>query len=531
MRRLVALSILFCLVIVVHSQDSTFTLTLLQTSDTHSNHLPRSNGDGGVARQASVVNQIRAEEDNVLLIDTGDRFSGTLFYTLYRGSEQSSIMNALGYDAMVLGNHEFNDGDATLANFIGELNFPIVVANADFSGSPELSDLIQPYTILEVNGERIGLIGLILADTPNISSPSPAITFSDDYANIANQYAEELTEQGINKIILLSHIDYAVDLTILPQLRNIDVVMGGNSDSFFSNTLVNAIAPAPFFTEDADGQRLYYTQAGSNNAYLARLDVTFDADGVVTNATGDTILLSRYITPDPILEAIVVPLSAGVEELQNSSIGATTLVNLDGTRSLCRSETCSMGNVIADSIRIYTGAEIALVNAGGIRASLPEGDITMGQVMTVQPFANTIRTFIASGRVIRDALENGVSRVGLLADGTLDYENLSGRLMQVSGLRYSYDPRQEVGSRILSVEVMSSDGTYQPLLDGMNYLVATNNFILNGGDGYSMLAEDTVEQQSDGRYDYEILIEYLLVFSPISEELVSEQRITLQLNN
>lgn len=526
-RFLVMLSFFVASLSGVIAQES-FSLTILHTSDTHAHHAPVSSGNGGVARQASVVNQIRAEGGNVLLVDTGDRFSGTLFHTLYQGTDQVQVMTALGYDALTLGNHEFDEGDATLAAFLGTVNFPTIVSNIDVSASPELKDLIKPYAIIDINGEKVGLLGLILAETPSISSPSAGIVFSNDYANIANQTAETLLAEGVNKIVLLAHIGYQADLDLLPQLKNIDVVVGGNTDEVFSNTLQVAVQRYPFVGEDADGKPIYYVQAGSDNLYLGRLDITFDAEGVVTSASGDSILLSRYISPDPALETLVAQLAVGVKELEQTSIGAETMMPLEGNREICRAEECALGSILADSMRLVTGAEIALANGGGIRASLDAGDITVGEIMAVQPFGNIVLTFDIDGRSLREALENGVSRVTLNAEGQIERAGLNGRFLQVSGLRYSYNPRQEVGSRIVSVEVQNADGTYSPLLDSQVYRVATNNFLAEGGDGYTVLAENARNVALDGQYDYEVLTDYLVFNTPIDETVIgTEPRITV----
>lgn len=155
-------SLLLVVGAVVSAQDEeTFSLTILHTNDTHSHHEPNSNDDGGAARQASVVRQVRGEVENVLLLDGGDRFTGTLFHQQYRGQDNVQIMNAIGYDAMTLGNHEFDDGDDVLAEFIDGLNFPVVTANVDFSESEILAGKVEPYAVLDVAGEQIGVIGLV----------------------------------------------------------------------------------------------------------------------------------------------------------------------------------------------------------------------------------------------------------------------------------------------------------------------------------------------------------------------------------
>lgn len=513
--------------VVVNAQEDTYRLTILHTNDTHAAHEPQSNGNGGVALQASVTNQILAEGGNTLLVDAGDRFTGTLYHTVYEGSDQVQIMNALGYQAMTLGNHEFDNGDDKLQAFLNGLNFPVVSANVDLSAVEGYGDLVKPYTIIEVNGQQIGVIGLTTADTVTSSSPNKAIVFSNDYAGKANEAAQALTDAGVNKIILLTHLGIQEELALLPLLQNIDVVLGGHSHTLLSNAYVGAADRYPVVAEDATGGIIYYAQVGEKNIYLGRLDVTFDATGVVTVASGDAILLSRYITPDATLVGLIAELSAPVEELKAQPINATTDVLLDGDRRICRIEECNLGNLIADAMRASTGAQIALMNGGGVRANIEPGDITLGEVLTVQPFGNTLATFEATGATIRAALENSVSRIAINDAGQIERDGGSGRFLQVSGIRFSYDPALEAGSRVVSVDVLQADGSFAPLDDVATYTVVTNNFVRTGGDGYSMFAEEAINAYDFGDVDYSVTAEYLASISPISAMVDAENaRIT-----
>ncbi|MBZ0274994.1 MAG: metallophosphoesterase, partial [Anaerolineae bacterium] len=188
---------------VTMAQDETFALTIMHTNDVHAHHDPNSNGDGGAARQAAVVNQIRTAVPNSLLIDGGDRFTGTLYHVQYRGQDSAQVMNIIGYNAMTLGNHEFDDGDDTLAAFVDAVNFPVVTANVDFSESPVLAGKINPWTILEVGGQQIGVIGLVTPEAPVISSPGAELVFNSDLVGVTQAAVDELTAQGVNKIILV----------------------------------------------------------------------------------------------------------------------------------------------------------------------------------------------------------------------------------------------------------------------------------------------------------------------------------------
>jgi len=522
--------VLLCLALVlllavsaVAAQDDTFSLTIMHTNDTHAGHEPQSNGNGGVAREAAVVKQIRGQVDNSVLLDAGDRFTGTLFHTQYLGQDQVQIMNLLGYDAMTLGNHEFDNGDDILAKFIEGLKFPVVNANIDASASPVLKDKWTPTTVLDVGGQKIGVIGLTTADVPDIASPGKELVFNGDYAKVVNDAAAQLTEQGVNKIILLTHTGIEVDTTLLPQLENVDVVVGGHSHTLLSNTYKGAADAYPLKFNSASGEPMYYVQAGSNNVYLGRLDVVFDANGVVTSAAGDTILLSQYITPDTEMNDLVAELSVPIAEMRNTAIGATTDVLLVGDRAVCRVEECNMGDVIADAMRAETGAQIAIMNGGGVRASIEPGEITLGEVLTVQPFSNLISTFELKGADVVAALENGVSQL-VVENGKVKREGAPGRFPQVSGLRYTIDPTKEPGSRIVSVEVEGKNGDYAPIDLEAVYKMVTINFVRLGGDGYTVLAENAINPYDFGHVDYEATVAYLKANSPIKTE--PEGRIT-----
>ncbi|PJF25989.1 MAG: multifunctional 2',3'-cyclic-nucleotide 2'-phosphodiesterase/5'-nucleotidase/3'-nucleotidase, partial [Phototrophicales bacterium] len=486
MRFFVSLAAVALLAANVSAQD-TFRLTVLHTNDQHAAHEPFSGGNGGVARQATVQNQIMAEGGNVLLLDAGDRFTGSLFHQQYRGQDQVQLMNALGYNAMTLGNHEFDDGEDVLLAFLQGLTFPVVTANVDFTAFPEIDALVSPYAVLEVGGQQIGVVGLTTADSVVTSSPSRDIIFSDDYAGAVAGAVAELTDIGINKIILLTHIGIDLDRALLESLAGVDLVLGGHSHTLLSNTLRAGVDVYPIAAQTSAGEPIYYAQAGSNNVYLGRLDVTFDAAGVVTAISGEPILLSRYITPDADIQAILTELAGPIEELRATPIGATASNLLVGDRTVCRVEECVLGTLLADAMLAEARAQIAITNGGGIRADIDAGEITLGEILTVLPFGNLASTVDLTGAQVIQALENGVSRI-TVENGQVVRAGASGRFPQVAGIRYSYDPTQPAGSRIVSVEVRGEDGSFSPLDPEVVYKVVTNDFMLSGGDGYSVFA-------------------------------------------
>lgn len=519
MRRVLVLLMVALLVIgmvpLVQAQDEeTFALTIMHTNDTHAWFNPASGGNGGVAREAAVVKQIRAGVANSILVDAGDRFTGTLFHQQYHGQGNAQVMNLLGYDVMTLGNHEFDNGDEILSAFLDMVDFPVVNSNVDFSGSPVLADKVAPYAILEVGGQQIGVVGVITPETDILSSPGDELVFNTDLAGAVQPVVDELTGMGVNKVILLTHIGYNLDVELAAQISGVDVIVGGHSHTLLSNDLSGAAGPYPTEVDSASGEPVLVVAAGERNIYLGRLDVEFDADGLVSDYDGGPILLSQYITPDPAMVTLVEALEAPLEELRATVVGESS-VFLVGDRSVCRAEECNLGNLIADAIIANTGVDIAFQNGGGIRADIDEGEVTMGEVLTVLPFGNLIATFELSGADVWAALENGVSQV----------EDGAGRFAQVGGLRYTWDGSQEPGSRIVSVDVLNKEtGEYEPIDLEKIYYCAANDYMRNGGDGYAVFAENSINPYDYGTPLDVAVADYIAANSPVAPEV--EGRIT-----
>ncbi|MCY4023937.1 MAG: 5'-nucleotidase C-terminal domain-containing protein [Anaerolineaceae bacterium] len=527
MQRNVALlfAIALCVMLVapLSAQDESFELTIMHTNDVHAEHEPDRDGNGGAARQATVVRQIRDEVANSLLLDGGDRFTGTLFHIQWMGQDSAQIMNMIGYDAMTLGNHEFDNGDDVLAAFIDALEFPVVTANVDFSESPHLAGKIEPMVTLDVAGESIGIIGLVTPDSEILASPGPELVFEHDLATVAQNAVDDLTAAGVNKIILLTHIGYEADIEVAQQVSGVDVVVGGHTNTFLSNRYTGAIGEYPTVLESASGEPVLVVQASARTHYLGRLDLEFDGAGVLSDWEGDAILLSRYIAAAPDVADLVAGLAEPIAALRQQVV-AEAAVKLDGARSICRVEECNLGNLIADALREETGAQITYMNGGGIRSDIEAGVITMGHILTVQPFNNVTSTFDLTGSDVLAMLENSVSRIQLNEQGQVQRGGASGRFLQISGARFSIDPTQEVGSRIVSVEVLNDMGEFEPLDPEAVYSIAGNNYVRTGGDGYSVLEENAINPYDGGRVDFNVTLDYLVANSPVSP--ATEGRIT-----
>ncbi len=490
-----------------------FKLTILHTNDIHAHHAPV-NGDGGAALASSVIKQVRASNPNTLLLSAGDTFMGTLFYVKYHGLDSAELMNIMKYDAMTLGNHEFDEGDGNLALFIEKLKFPVVAANLNIDKSKTLKK-IAPYVILQKGGEKIGVIGLANPDTPSMSRPGSDLIFSAELASVTQSRVDELVGMGVNKIIVLSHIGYGADQELGKSVKGVDIIVGGHTHTLLANFDNRAAGPYPTIVQNPEGKTVLVVQAGQYEEYIGKLDVEFDPNGELVSSKGDTVYLSHYITPDPIISSLVGKLFAPINALTKEVIGTST-VYLEGDRKICRLQECNLGNLLTDAMRAQTGVQVALENGGGIRASIKEGNVTLGDVLTVLPFGNLVSTFSLSGENLLAALENGVSQM----------QEGGGRFLQVSGLRYQVDPAKPAGSRILSVEVLDAQGKYQPLDPKATYTVATNDFMREGGDGFTMLAEKAFNANDYGQPLDQVLSDYIKTNSPINIKV--EGRITIK---
>ena len=314
-----------------------------------------------------------------------------------------------------------------------------------------------------------------------------------------------LKSQGVNKIIALTHVGYPRDVAQIARIAGVDVVVGGHSHTLLSNTDPKAAGPYPTMVDNPAGYKVPVVQAASYSKYLGDIVITFDDNGVVKEAKGDPILLDSSVKPDPAISARVQEMAKPIEELRHKVIGSST-DPIDGSRESCRAGECSMGNLVADAMLDRTknqGINIAIQNGGGLRASIGGGNVTMGDVLTVLPFQNTVATFQLTGADIKTALENGLSQIN---DG-------AGRFPQVAGMKYTFDKSKPAGSRVLSVEVQ--EGTeFVPLDPEKTYGVVSNNYMRAGGDGYVVFAQNGKNAYDFGP-DLEVVVaDYLAAHSP-----------------
>ncbi|MFT7531097.1 MAG: 5'-nucleotidase/UDP-sugar diphosphatase, partial [Gammaproteobacteria bacterium] len=320
-----------------------FELTIIHTNDFHSRLEPISKYDsfcseednlqgkcfGGSARLATAIANARKTSANSLLLDGGDQFQGTLFYNYYKGIAAAEMMNHLGYDAMTVGNHEFDDGPKVLASFIDAVNFPVLMSNADVTLEPTLHNKLVTSTVVEKGGETIGLIGITPENTDELSSPGKQITFEKPVIAVQRE-VDKLQARGINKIVVLSHSGYAIDKIVAANTNGVDIIVGGHSNSLLSNVHPNTDGPYPTMV---NGTAI--VQAYAYGKYLGLLHTVFDQDGTLISAHGEPRLIDQSIAEDQPIRARVKALAEPLESIRNTEV-AYSASFINGSREACR---------------------------------------------------------------------------------------------------------------------------------------------------------------------------------------------------
>jgi 2',3'-cyclic-nucleotide 2'-phosphodiesterase (5'-nucleotidase family) len=414
-------------------------------------------GRGGLPKYAAVVAAERARNPNTLAIHAGDAISPCLLCGLDQGAHVIDILNTLKPDIFVPGNHEFDFGKANFLKRMGEATFPVISANirmADGSAIPNVADT----RVVEMAGLKIGVVGTTTEDTVQVSS-SEDIKFAPLVETTLSK-ARELRRSGADLVMAVVHAPRDHDFR-LAESRALDVIVTGHDHD------LRVVYDGRTAMVESSSQGDYVT--------IVRLDVNIRTEGdrkTVTWRPTFDIIDSASVTPDPVVLAKVKDYEKLLDTELAVEIGKTA-TPLDSRRATVRGQEAAIGNLIADAIKLSTGADVAITNGGGIRANkeyAAGSPLTRRDVLSELPFGNATSMVALSGKDLKAALENGFSQI---AEG-------GGRFPQVSGLKIVVDPKAMVGQRVVSVEVNGA-----PLDEARTYKVATNDFMLRGGDGYT----------------------------------------------
>jgi 5'-nucleotidase / UDP-sugar diphosphatase len=496
--------------IALAQEKPAFRLRVLHTNDHHARIEPVLGSDNapihaGVSRRKALLDSIRKENATpLLLLDAGDVFQGTLYFNLYNGQADLEFYNAMGYDAVAIGNHEFDKTQQILADYIKRAKFPVMSANILTAASSPLRGLITPHLIINRAGKKIGIFGLTTEDTAVLSNPGPGVVFSPALAAAPAQ-VKVLRDAGADYVIALTHIGYQNDLKLAETVAGINLVVGGHSHTPLA-PMNNVTGPAyPTVVYGPDGSPVIVTTDWEWGRWLGDLTLSFNSAGQVINVEGKPTEVAASLAADAGFERRIAVFKAPLEELRARRVGETRS-ELNGRRADVRSKETNLGDLIADAMlqkAAGSGAQIAITNGGGIRASIPAGPVTVGQILEVLPFGNTLALVDISGALVKQALENGVSQV----------ESGAGRFPQVSGIRFRFDRTKPVGERVTSI--LFNDAPIDP---AATYKVVTNNFMLTGGDGYSAFT------RGSGGYDSgfilaDVVEEFIAANSPLDYQV------------
>jgi len=524
-KRVIALLILAVLVLPTasHAAESR-TLTVLHTGSTFNRiqefKVFNTPPQGGVARRATVVKQLRAEHPNTILVSSGSDVMGTPMFAQYGGVASAEVMSRLKYDAALASSTDIMAG-GNLEGFKGyqaASNFPIVVSNLDLSNLKDLK--IPTNSVLTVNGMKVGVFGLTNERTASLANFGESISVLDTDKTIQANL-DDFAKQNIDIVVMLSSLGVDRDKAVAEKFggaKGIDIIVGNASGGVFGEQadISPAIKPMGSYpllvNEKTAPVALVY--AGQFGSYLGELNATFDDKGLITQASGKPHWLNAKVDQDPEMLKYVDGLAAGI--VMDKIIVGETTGDMPGSFQDIPWQENPLANMYADAFLEYGkpyGAEVALVNNGAVWGAINSGKITLADVYRIQPFTNWLIIEDLKGEQILAALENGVSQYkGSVQQG-------SGRFLAVAGMTYAFDPSKPVGQRITEVKIGDK------ALDlKATYPVVVNSFMSDGGDDFTMLRQGG-NIFNTGISVTDILQQYMNVHSPLTPPAIGRIKV------
>lgn len=545
-----------------------FTLVVAHVNDTHSALEPAQEtlaplvdgrpmklraALGGMARLKAELDRLRAAapaDGGPLFLHAGDAVQGTLYYNVFEGAAEMDFLNLLGVDAMALGNHEFDKGVDKLSAMLAKARFPVLSANIDAGGEPALAGRIGAHAQFTRAGRGIAVIGSTTPATPYMTAGVGRARFLDPAAAVA-PLAARLRAQGASVVILLSHNGYEADLELARTVPGLDLIVGGHTHTLLgSREALGALGLSPagaYPTEVAgpDGRRVLVVQAWKWGEALGRITLRYGADGRLEGYEAAPLLLAAgplateagelapgsreyaaaraaleasgalaFGPQDPAALAMLAPYREKVAAMQGAPIGARAVVDL------VRGSATDPGPLVADAyLAAVPGARLSLTNPGGLRKDLLAGEITLGAVMGVLPFANTLVAMDITGAQLKEALEQSVEfRLKTRPVSPADnWAELGRLLMHPGGFSYLVRPDAPYGQRIAELRLLGADGRAGAPLDlAASYRLVTNGFLAGGGDGLATLKAVTAGRQDTGLLDSDALADLLRRLGTVS---------------
>ncbi|KAG6443012.1 apyrase [Manduca sexta] len=478
---------------------------------------------GGFARLYTAIKDLREAEPDSLLLNGGDTFQGTIWYNFLRWNVSQHFMNMLPHDAHVLGNHEFDHGVEGLVPYLSRLNAPMLGANVNTTFEPTMTPYIKNHIIVERRGRRIGIIGILLR---TFSAPIGRVIMEDELQAV-NREAAILTEQGVDIIILLSHVGYTSDVSLASRIApEVDIIVGAHSHSLLYNGETpngdTPIGEYPTVVNRTDGHRILVVQASCYTRYVGDIKLYINDQGIVERWEGLPVFLGSSIVPDPQILAELEPWRQEVDAVGKEVLGRSAVTL---SRSGCYRGECSLGSWACDGFleemmsrasgSAWNDAHVCMINAGGLRVQITPGEVTTESLLMAMPFENYVQVYDLKGEHLLAALEFSVG-----ATQTNPQEFYSGRMLQIGGMRNVYNASAPAGARVSAAVrcVRCAVPRYEPLDRGATYRVLTQNYIGDGGGGYTMLSENR-ENLENLEVDYVMLQRYMRRQGVVTKDL------------
>lgn len=456
--------------------ECTTRITLLQVNDVYQ-FAPVDRGTrGGLGRVMTLKKQIQKESPHTLFLFAGDTISPSVESITYKGAQMIESWNTAGLDYATFGNHEFDFGPEVLRERMRESRFPWVAANVIDTKTGKPFGGAESFVIREFDGIKIGIIGLVLPETKTTSRPGPDVDFLSP-CETARKVIPDIHARGAKVVIALTHLSMREDKEVA-RCSDVDVIIGGHEHTLQES----AAGGAPIFKMTAEARE------------LGRIDLNISkTTGELESIDWEVIPVTGETKEDQAFAAIYRKYE-GILKGLSQTVGRSR-VALDARSAENRTRETNVGNLVAEAFRRGTGADVALMNGGSIRAEtiISPGALTKRDLLSILPFKNKVVKLEVTGATLHAALEHGVSTSAEDAE--------PGRFLQVAGLRFTFDGSRPPGSRVVDVTVNG-----QPLDENRKYSLATTNFLTDGGDGYAMLkGARLLISPEQGPSDFEVL--------------------------
>lgn len=480
---------------------------IIHTNDVHGRILEEK-GVIGDAKAAAVIEEERSKVENTIVVDAGDAFQGLPISNSTKGEDRANIMNQVGYDAMAVGNHEFDFGMDQAIKYKETLNFPLLSANTYVNGAR----VFEASTIVDktptVVGDEFVVIGVTTPETAIKTHPKniEGVTFADPITEV-NKVIDEVEARALadnriyNNYIILAHL--GVDATTPVEWRGSTLAEALSQNSKLAGKRVIVIDGHSHTVQSATyGDNVTYNQTGS---YLNNIGkVTLKSEQLLGEASLISAADTASVTPDALITKLVNEIKVKYEAENAQVVIENNPVELNGERSNVRVHETNLGNAVTDAIYAYgqTGfsnkTSLAVTNGGGLRATIAKDQpVTKGDIIAVLPFGNIISQITVTGQQIQDMFTKSLSSAlqtdketgkFILDENGAPLFEASGGFLQISGATVFYDPTLPVKERVLLIGILNPEtGKYDDLDLEKTYYLATNDFLAAGGDGYTML--------------------------------------------